>query len=78
MNKELFFHLWFVFAAFHVLWMTIKLFPHFRKGYEHYFWLGIWFYSSSCLDDEGKKIRLRYIILFFIYIFLGMVISRSG
>ncbi len=78
MNKDVFFHVWFVIASLHTVWIAIKLFPHFKRGYEHYFWLGIWLYSSSCLDDEGKKIRFLYIIFFFIYIVGGIVIFRKS
>jgi hypothetical protein len=50
--------------------------PHFKSGYEHYFWLGLWIYKPSSLSEEGKKIRLINLLAMIFYLFGWIILNN--
>ena len=75
--KEYFFYVWFLIGFFHMFYLLFKIFPHFKKEFEHQFWLGFWVYNSNGLDAEGKKVRKILIIAMLVYFFGGVGLLRT-
>ena len=76
MKENLIFHTWFVIGFFHMIYLSVKMLPHFKRGYEHYFWLGFWLYKPDSLDDKGKKIRIYMIVSMIVYFSVGTILAR--
>lgn len=73
----MFFYIWAFALIFITIFLMSKMYPHVKNNYEHHFWLGFWIYNSSGLDDEGKKIRKKLLIIMGIFMLVGLAILRS-
>jgi hypothetical protein len=69
-------YIWVVLGTLHVLFLLFKMLPHFKSGYEHYFWLGLWIYKPSSLSEEGKKIRLINLLAMIFYLFGWIILNN--
>ena len=74
--REYFFYIWFTVGFFHMAYLSIKMLPHFRDGYGHYFWLGFWLYNPKSLDEDGQRIRKIMIIAMAVYFIVGIAFLR--
>ena len=70
-------HIWFAIGFLHMLYLSLKMLPHFKDGYGHYFWLGFWLYKPDSLDTKGQHIRIIMIIALSIYLVVGITIART-
>jgi hypothetical protein len=71
------FHIWFVIGFCHMLYVSVRIYSHFRTGYEYYFWLGLWVYKPSVLDEQGAKLRKIFLLAMAVYIVVGIFLVRS-
>jgi len=76
MHENLIFHVWFAIAFFHGIYLLIKMFPHFKEGYEYYIWLFFWIYNPNSLDNEGQKRRKVILMVMPVYFVVGLIIAR--
>ena len=57
--------------------LYLKMLPHFKDRYAHYFWLGFWLYKPDSLDAKGQEIRKIMIIALLMYLVVGIAIART-
>jgi len=70
------FHIWFMIAILHTSYLTVRMMPHFKAGYEYYFWIGLWVFDASVLDEQGVRMRKTFIIITPIYITIGIFLAK--
>ena len=76
MNEYLF-HIWFAIAFCHIFYISVKIIPHLKVGYGHYFWLGLWIYKPSVLDERGVKLRKVFLLATPVYFLVGVLIAPA-
>ena len=74
---ENFFHFWFVIGFIHTLYICIKIFPHIKEDQPWQYWIGLWVYRPSILDDKGLKYRTIFLISMPIYFLVGLALASS-
>lgn len=77
MDSGNFIHIWFGFAGLHLLYLTVRLYPHFKPGYRIYFWLGLWMLKPEAINDSGIKYRNMILIFSVLYFLVGVLFFRA-
>lgn len=75
MDGNIVFAVWSGIAYLHVIYLLVKLFPYFKPGYEHYFWLGFWILNPSVLEKKGLQKRKILLVIMCIYIMSAILIT---